>query len=245
MIRMMNAKVEDVLPSLKDRDFRCAFGDPPDNIGLPYNTFRDHQDDYSTWLAIIVKELVRVCDVGWLSFNARHTFSMGSIVNEILTRNQALRAKPMVQVFTFGQHNHNDLGNNHRPIVRFMWDGVQLYPDAVRVPSWRQLHGDNRADPRGRVPGDVFDFPRVTGNSRQRRRWHPTQLNEGLVERCLKMSCVPGDKVLDLFSGTGTTLRVCRQLNLDCLSVEYDSLYCQKIADENGLKQISEKEWRY
>jgi DNA modification methylase len=109
-----------------------------------------------------------------------------------------------------------------------------LYPDATRVPSWRQEHGDKRADPRGRVPGDVFDFTRVTGNSKQRRAWHPTQLNEGLVERCLNLTTVEGDYVLDPFGGTGTTLRVCKRIGRNCTLIEIDPAYCAKIAEEHS-----------
>jgi len=111
-----------------------------------------------------------------------------------------------------------------------------IYPDAIRVPSWRQLNGDRRADPRGRVPGDVFDFPRVTGNSRQRRRWHPTQLHEELVERCVKLSTLEGERVIDPFAGTGTTLRVCDRIGRPCTLIEYDHTYCDRIATEYNLK---------
>ena len=45
-----------------------------------------------------------------------------------------------------------------------------------------------------------------------RHTWHPTQLNEGLVERCIKFTTPPGEPVLDPFGGTGTTLRVCKTL---------------------------------
>jgi DNA modification methylase len=144
--------------------------------------------------------------------------------------------KPCVQTFTFGQHRHEDLGNNHRPLWRFQWPDAPLFPDSIRVPSWRQENGDKRADPRGRVPGDVFDFPRVTGNSKQRRRWHPTQLNECLVERCLRLTTPPNGTVLDPFGGTGTTLRVCKNLQLQCTLIEIDALYCAKIAEEHGLE---------
>ena len=133
-----------------------------------------------------------------------------------------MEAKPCVQTYTFGQHNHHDLGNNHRPLLRLRWSDAPLLPDAIRVPSWRQENGDKRADPRGRVPGDVFDFTRVTGNSKQRRPWHPTQLNEGLVERCVKLTTPPGESILDPFAGTGTTLRVCRRLGYPCTLIEID-----------------------
>jgi site-specific DNA-methyltransferase (adenine-specific) len=104
------------------------------------------------------------------------------------------------------------------------------------MPSWRQKNGDKRADPRGRVPGDVFSFARVTGNSKQRRSWHPTQLNEGLVERCLKLTTPEGGTVLDPFAGTGTTLRVCDRLGMNCTLIEIDPKYCKLIAKEHNLK---------
>jgi len=89
------------------------------------------------------------------------------------------------------------------------------------------------------VPGDVFDFTRVTGNSKQRRAWHPTQLNEGLVERCLRLTTPPGGTVLDPFGGTGTTLRVCKRLELPCTLIELDRDYCKRIAEENALTPLA------
>lgn len=61
------------------------------------------------------------------------------IVHDLLHEHKWLEAKPCVQTFTFGQHRHNDLGNNHRPLLRLKRDHAPLYPDAIRVPSWRQL----------------------------------------------------------------------------------------------------------
>jgi DNA modification methylase len=83
------------------------------------------------------------------------------------------------------------------------------------------------------VPLDVWEFPRVTGNSKQRRPYHPTQLNEGLVERAIKLSTEEGDVVCDPFGGTGTTLRVCKRINRVCHLIELDTGYCDKIAEEH------------
>lgn len=82
-------------------------------------------------------------------------------------------------------------------------------------------------------PGDVFDFPRVTGNSKQRCDWHPTQLHEELVERCVKLHTVEGDRVVDTFGGTGTTLRVCRKIGRKCTLIELSEGYCGKLLEEN------------
>jgi DNA modification methylase len=76
----------------------------------------------------------------------------------------------------------------------------------------------------------------VVGNSKQRRKWHKTQLNEGLVERCIKSCTQPGDIVIDPFAGTGTTLRVCKSIDRSCVTMDLSRTYCQRIADEHNLE---------
>jgi site-specific DNA-methyltransferase (adenine-specific) len=217
--------------------YDCIFADPPDNIGLKYNGYKDTMSpvQYEEALWRWVRTFIDYAPTVWMSFNARWTMAMGRLCHQLQIEQPGLKVKPCVQTFTFGQHNHNDLGNCHRPLWRITQPGAKIYPNQVRVPSWRQQNGDKRADPRGRVPGDVFDVPRVTGNSKQRRRWHPTQLHEELIERCVKLSTVEGGRVLDPFGGTGTTLRVCKKINRSCTVIEVDPEYCRRIMEENGL----------
>lgn len=124
-----------------------------------------------------------------------------------------------------------------------MHKAVELYPDAIRIPSWRQLNGDKRADPRGRVPGDVFDFPRVTGNSKQRRSFSPTQLHEGLYERCIRLTCKPGDTVVDLFAGSGTLGRVAARCEVNARMFEISNQVCEAIADDQQLARLDAVTW--
>lgn len=229
------------------------FADPPDNIGLNYDVYEDSLPEhrYRALLEDILIYGCRHCEILWISFNATHLPLMGSIVYDFLHHQnifcgsgiQDWEFKPGVQTYTFYQHNRHDLGNAHRPLWRLMKIGAKVYPDAVRVPSWRQLHGDKRANPKGKVPGNVFDFPRVVGTSRQRRRWHPTQLNEDLYERCLRLSCGPDDSACDFFAGTGTMARACAKTGNPCVLYEADPGYCKKIAAEHNLYQTTSTSW--
>ncbi len=233
MSKIIRGDCLDILPEMK---FDCIFADPPDNIGLDYNGYIDNLPDpeYLRLLASWVEQFTRSADIIWLSFNAKWTIPVATI----LSGHPDFEIKPCVQTFTFGQHNSHDLGNNHRPLYRLRrltYPTIKLYPDQIRVKSQRQINGDKRANPKGRVPSDVFDFPRVTGNSSQRRSWHPTQLHEGLVERCIKLSTLSGGTVCDPFAGTGTTLRVCNKIDRNCVAIEIDPFYCDKIAEENNL----------
>ncbi len=280
----------EVVPTLPKA--QCVFVDPFDNLGLKYNGFKDKMPDneYQRFLRNCLLAFADHAPIVWVSFYAKWTIPFGETAAQFLRLYPDWECKPNVQVFTFGQHNHNDLGNNHRPLWRFMKKDTPLYPDQIRIESWRQRNGDKRADPRGRVPGDVqdfqypyddspidwnlilnelpsldnfnyphgayvelekardrygedmpgsvFDFPRVTGNSKQRCDWHPTQLHEDMVERCIKMSTKEGDNVTDGFGGTGTTMRVCKRINRNCTLVELTDEYCEKIAEENDLKVV-------
>lgn len=218
-----------------ENDCAVAFMDPPDNIGLKYSENRDKRpdDEYGMALEDWMREAWMAVDRDlWVSFNAMHTRLVSRIVDRMCTTWPGLECREMVQVFTFGQHNKHDFGRNYRPLWRLR-RGSSTFVDQIRVPSQRQLTGDKRANPDGRVPGDVWDFPRVTGNSSQRRKWHPTQLHGGLLERFVLASTEKGDTVLDLFSGTGSLIRVCKRLGRNTVSVESSPYYCEMIAKEH------------
>lgn len=245
---LINAECTKYLAEQDLPPFACAFMDPPDNIGLDYGdggkgdklTEGQYRVKMTNWIAYTMKH----APIVWVSFNARYTVQMGVFADGTARWSSSKwDVKPCVQVITFGAHQRKDLTNNHRPLWRFRRDDAPLYPQQIMIQSERQKMGDPRANPAGKVPGDVFNFPRVTGNSGQRRAWHPTQLHEGLVERCVLMSTKEGEWVLDPFAGTGTTLRVCEQTGRRCVTIEKNRDYCERIADENGLKPTGPDMW--
>ena len=57
---------------------------------------------------------------------------------------------------------------------------------------------------------------------------HPTQKPYNLIERLVKCSSNPGDNVLDIFSGSGMTAKVCRDLGREFIGCEVDKEYYDK-----------------
>jgi site-specific DNA-methyltransferase (adenine-specific) len=220
-----------------DKKINCIFSDWPDNIGLSYAAYDDNLpvEEYVKYMRQWARSFVVKADVTWISFHPKWIHKMGSITDEILNDFSWIEFLPCVQTFTFFQNCKTDLGQAQRPLWRFKHKDAPLYPEQIKVPSWREQNGDKRAKEGGKVPGTHFDFPRVTGNSKQRRAYHPTQLHEGLVERCIKLSTKEEDTVLDPFLGTGTTLRVCKRINRRCIGIEIDPEYCAKIAAEHDM----------
>lgn len=234
-MKIFNLKVDDII--CKDWAADCIILDPPDNIGLGYEGFTDKVSnaEYYHWLDWIIKWAMKKAPVVWVSYNAIHDIEIKKRL--CLGRYDA---RTFIWTYTFGQNRDSDCGSGYRPILRISHPDMRWHCDDIKVPSWREENGDARAAPGGRVPLDVWDFPRVVGNSAERRVWHPTQHPEALYIRMMKMSGAvrPGTfRVVDLFGGTGTVLRAARQLaaknpEIDCFVVEQSKEYCNRMFKE-------------
>jgi len=83
----------------------------------------------------------------------------------------------------------------------------------------------------------VWTFP---GESKNRVK-HPAPFPIELPKRCIKLFSFVGDKVLDPFLGSGTTLIACALLNRKGIGVEIDKKYCKiakkRLITEGGIFQ--------
>lgn len=74
-------------------------------------------------------------------------------------------------------------------------------------------------------PVSVLEF------SNAERGIHPTQKPLALMEYLVKTYTSPGDTVLDFTSGSGTTLRACKNLGRKCVGIEMLEEYCKATVD--------------
>lgn len=223
----------EVLPTLPKA--KMIFADPPDNLRADYVDFDDSWPSHSSyykWLLGVINAGAKHSDIFWLSYYHQCQPEVLSLKGLEVVR----WWRQFIWRFTFGQHRESDFGNGYRPILRLTEVNAITYPDAVRVQSQRQRNKDKRANPKGRVPDDVWEFPRVCGTFKERRQWHPNQHPEALIERIVKFSTAPGDLVIDMFAGTGTLNRVCKRLGRSCIGIEISKFYCEKIAEETGAE---------
>lgn len=235
--------VLDVLPTLPRA--RMIFADPPDNLGVAYEGFKDKwpfDSTYVDWLCeAVYRSLQPSAAVVWWSYYWKWDIALkGKMHERDIPDGWGYAGKPFVWWYTFGQHQERDCGSCFRPLLRFSQPDVVWNTDDIREPSARMReYDDPRADPRGRVPGDVWDGvwqeSRVCGTFKEKRKWHKNQHPEALIERMVRMSTKPGDLVIDMFAGTGTVNRVCQRLGRDCIGVEISPSYCAKIRSELGL----------
>lgn len=222
------------------RHCQTIIADPPDNLGLGYDGFVDDIPNYYGWLCSLIRKSITKSNHFWLTYYHAHDLAISSIVYDEVRR-KGLDWHKYIWRFEFGQHVNSDCGSGYRSILRISQPGQELNTKAILTPSKRQtLYGDKRAKEGGRVPDDVWCFPRIVGNSAERRPWHPAQINGAIYSRILRLSSKPGDDVIDLFGGTGTLFRANGQYaekdRRKCVCVEISRTYCEHIASEHQLR---------
>lgn len=218
----------DAITFLSECDrYRTIIADPPDNIGLNYGSYNDKMDkrSYFDWLELVIHKALHKCDTFWLSVYHKNLLETCVRVKYVLDTRKAWTVRTVIWRFTFGQYQDNNMPNGYRPILLFESPMSKLNWDSIRVPSVRMELGDKRAAG-PRIPDDVWDFPRVVGNHRDRCQWHPTQHPVELYERILKIS---GGRAVDIFGGSGTILRAGKRLSIPVDYVDIDSDYCTAV----------------
>ncbi|MCL2117934.1 MAG: site-specific DNA-methyltransferase [Planctomycetaceae bacterium] len=235
-----------------------VFADPPFNIDYRYDSYRDKlsDDDYLTWSKLWLLETKRVLKptgTFWLAIGDEYAAEL----KVMLTRELGLHCRSwVIWYYTFGVHCKKKFTRSHTHLFSMVKDPEQFtFNDMeIRVPSARQLvYGDKRANPQGRIPDNtwilrpqdipngfdddqsVWYFARVCGTFKERAGWHGCQMPEQLLGRIIRVSSNAGEKVLDPFLGSGSTMTVAKKLGRQYLgfdiSAEYVSL-CKKRLDE-------------
>lgn len=233
MIRLIHANFS--FPTTHLGRFDLIISDPPDNIGLKYYGFKDHMpiEEYNENIRIWLSKMADITSGPiFFTFNEKWTKMVEDIIDEV--------GLPIIQRlqwhYTFGQDQtrNNKYALCYRPLYWLNSDYVR--PEEIKVPSARQeKYNDKRAAPGGKMPENVWEFPRICGTFGEKRKWSPTQLPEDLVERIIKGHCKPGGSVLDPFIGSGTTAIVAQRLGIDCVGIDISEPCIKATAEHLGV----------
>lgn len=204
----------------------CIVADPPYNCGYPYKGYDDNKDhfEYLYWCS----EWIEACynalkDEGtiWLVINDQHVCSF----RRILLEKRFIFLNWVIWYFRFGQYSSRNFSNNKIHLLHAVKGKGRFTWNPILVRSTRQELGDKRANPEGRVMGDVWEIPRLTGNCGERCSWFPCQLPEELVRRMVVQTTNKGDLVVDPFCGSGTTGVVCKRWGREFVGIEQSKSY--------------------
>lgn len=221
------------LGNIKTDSVDLIVADPPYNLGKDYGNNHDVQgfDEYlsfsRTWLGQ-ARRILKSSGTLYVFMGFRFI----SYLYDILDRELKMFFNSwIVWHYTQGMGKTRGLSPRHDDILMFTKSKeFKFNLDNVRVP---QKYYRERNNMRGANPGDVWEFSHVH-YCNENRQDHPTQKPEGLIERMVLASSDEGDLVVDPFSGTGTTLRVCQQLNRRVIGIEINPDYITMTKERLG-----------
>lgn len=229
--KLIRDRFEDITrDKLGVEKIHLCFLDPPDNEGRAYKGFIDrvNPEEYVRLLRAWLLNAVSITE-GPVFFSFAEKW-MPEV--EKIIRNSGI---PLIQrimwIYNFGQSNKTRYAPCFRPI--YWLNRPIIYPEKIKIPSARQVkYNDKRAAKGGKLPNNVWDFPRVCGTFKERRKFHPTQHPERLLKRIILGHSQEGDVVLDGFIGSGTTAYVCQELGRQCIGVDVSEFYLKMIGQE-------------
>jgi DNA modification methylase len=197
----------DWLVALPEGCAALIYPDPPFNIGLGYRGYADNmpRGEYRRWTRQWLAEARRVLSpVGMICVQIDARWA--GLVQEALEDLGLHYRNTLIWHYAFGPHLKSKFGRDHQPILCYAAhpERFTFNADAVRVPSDRQTkYRDKRANPKGRVPGDVMHVPRVCGTFK-RRVDHACQTPDEVLDRIVLAYTSPGDLIVDPFAGSGS-----------------------------------------
>lgn len=236
--RLIRGDAHAVAAALPDGSLDAVYLDPPFGTGAvrrgrghAYVDRADDPDAFVAWLLPCLAEARRALAAHgslFVHLDYRGVHYVKVALDRLFGRDQLVNE--LVWCYSVGGKSRRGFGRKHDTILWYArgrdW---AFYPDAVRVPrrggSHMRLVGgvQEKTDRRtgrvyrypvsaGKVPEDWWtDIETLNHSDRERTGW-PSQKPERLIERVLAAVTRPGDRVADLFSGSGTTAAVAQRL---------------------------------
>ena len=243
--------VGDVLTALEQmsaRSFDLVIADPPYNLGVDFGNNRDRwsKGEYVRWIESWVSKLPRVmspkgsayvfCDWRFSGEYQRAIESSGlKIMNRITWRREKGRGakanwKQNMEDICFAVADE-DAYTFNLDDVKVKKKVIAPYKENGKPKDWQEQDGERF---RFTHPSNIWTDFVVPFWSMPENTAHPTQKPEALIERIVMASSNEGDRVLDLFSGSGTTSVIATKLGRRSLGIEMNPDYVRL-----GLKRLA------
>jgi len=224
----------EVMKKMPSEKIDLIFADPPYNIGMKYDNHHDKMkyEDYVKWCEDWLKECIRLLSANgsiYIAINDEHAAEIVLILKKL-----GLHMRNwIIWHYTFGQSMKKKFSRAHTHILYFTKskENFIFNPDDIRVQSVRQQIGDKRANPKGKIPDDVWTVSRVAGTFKERVKGFPCQMPVKVLEKIIKTSSNKNSIVFDPFSGTGTTPYVAKKMGRKYIATEISPQY-HKISNE-------------
>ena len=233
-------------PYWKLKDYGESHG-----IGQTVTTY----DEYFTSICNVFKECVRkLVPDGKLIINIMPILLSGK--NTKFNRRVTKTVLPELEEFMTSLGNmyfHSLYIWDKRKAVRFSsWGSYPYPPNLLSTYPYEWIIVFSKSGKRPPVPLDIKEASAITHdeftNWVQNSIWdfspasakkenHPAPFPEELPRRCIQLYSFVGDTVLDPFVGSGTTLKVARELRRNSIGYEINSSFESVIRDKIGAAE--------
>ncbi len=216
-----------VLSSEQDRgepEVRHGFhGHRYERVRGMLRAYDDRFDDYGDFLMPRLEEAWRLlADDGtlYLHLDYREAHYAKVMLDAVFGRDCFLNE--LIWAYDYGAKSRRRWPTKHDTILVYVKDPrsyVFNSDDVDREPYMAPGLVTPEKAARGKLPTDVWWHTIVPTTGREK-TGYPTQKPEGVLRRIVHASSRPGDRVLDLFAGSGTTGAVASALGRDAVLVD-------------------------
>lgn len=186
-------------------------------------TYDDRFDDYGGFLMPRLEEAWRLlADDGtlYLHLDYREAHYAKVMLDAVFGRDAFLNE--LIWAYDYGAKSRRRWPTKHDTILVYVkTPGGHVFnaDDIDREPYMAPGLVTPEKAARGKLPTDVWWHTIVPTTGREK-TGYPTQKPEGILRRIVQASSRPGDRVLDLFAGSGTTGAVASALGRDAVLVD-------------------------
>lgn len=254
-----SSDVLDYLDAIPDGSAALFFSSPPYNLGKVYGEGASSDSMrhvmYIGWLGMILSEASRVLaeggvlalQIGATRDHLDQIVPIDLLVHDVIMKTGLTFQNRIIWQVPHGLTPKRRLAGRHETVLVYS-KGVPRHFNAnsarttQQQPSKKAFKGPNKGKlsghPLGAFPSDVWRIPSVAANNPQR-TGHPAQMPEELARRVVQLYTVPGDLVIDPFSGSGTTHAVCIETGrrFTGCDLHYEDLRARRLA-KAGLADV-------
>lgn len=229
----------ELLKTIPDNSIDMVLTDPPYAIGFDGGAGWDKQwkteEDYLNWCDEWSKECARVLKpermmVVWGTLKTdtflRYKLDVLNSLEDMVGQNEVIWA------YNWGGRTKKNFARKHE----YAWcysKGEEFLFNADEVRVERKMKTSMRTGTdhvKGTIPTLIWEKNNHT-MSKDFVNWHPTTKNVDILERLIQAYTNPGDTVLDIFMGSGSTAVACENTGRNSIGSEKSETYYPKLLE--------------
>jgi len=236
MLTLSNLDCLELLKTLPDQSVDMVLTDPPYFIGFDGGKGWDSQwpseKEYLAWCESWTTECVRVLKPQRMMvvFGTLKTDTFLKYKLDVLNARPELTGQnEIIWSYNWGGRGKSNFARKHE----YAWcyshgDKFLFNGDAVRVERKQKVNiRTGKEYSNGTIPTCVWEKNNHT-TSKEYVNWHPTQKPLEILQRMISAWTNPGETVLDIFSGSASTMIACANTNRNFIGCELDPEYHAK-----------------